>query len=186
MPGHQRKCPETSSENERGEVHCRHVPSCTKWVPRRTRNRHWKDLPDASDADDEDSSSEAEEPAVELSDEGSSSDEAEEPAVELSDEGSSSDEAEECEPAVELYDEGSSSSLSAVELSDEGSSSSEEQQPLATSQRPPLDFPASPAPHEAVSDNGFNMDGYDQQSDNISGWYTTEEEVRSSPFNVLD
>ena len=38
MPGHQRKRPDASSENENGEVHCHHVPSCTKWVHRRTRN----------------------------------------------------------------------------------------------------------------------------------------------------
>ena len=110
---------------------------------------------DASDADDEGSSSEAEEPAVDLSDEHSSSEE------------------------------------SAVELSNEWGSSSEDsddhsQQPLATLQTPPLDFPTSPAPHEAVLDNVFNMEGYDQQSDIISGWYATEEEVQSLLFNVLD
>jgi U3 small nucleolar RNA-associated protein 14 len=53
---------------------------------------------DASDADDEGSSSEAEEPAVDLYNEGSSSDKA---AVDLSDERSSSEES-----AVELFDEG--------------------------------------------------------------------------------
>jgi len=45
-----------------------------------------------------------------------------------------------------------------------------------------MDLPASPAPY----DDGFNTEGYDQQSGVISGWYATEEEVRSSPFNVLD
>ena len=133
---------------------------------------------DASDADDEDSSSDTEEPAVKLSDESFGS---EDSAVELSDECSNNEKAD-----IRLSDERSSSSSSAVELSDEGTSRSEEQQPLSTSKTPPLDFPASPTPHEAVSDNGFNMDGYDQQSDYISGWYTTEEEVRTSPFNVLD
>jgi len=138
---------------------------------------------DASDADDEGSSSEAEEPAVDLSDEHSSS---EESAVELSNEHSSSEMA-----AVDLSDEHSSSEESAVELSNEWGSSSEDsddhsQQPLATLQTPPLDFPTSPAPHEAVLDNVFNMEGYDQQSDIISGWYATEEEVQSLLFNVLD
>jgi len=94
-------------------------------------------------------------------------------------------------------DEGSRSSGedAAVELSDEiFSSSSEEsdgglpqsQQPHTGSQTPPLYFPTSPAPHEAVSDYGFNMEGNDHQSDNIYGWYTIEEKVRSSLFNVSD
>lgn len=157
--------PATSSENEKGEVHCRHTPSCTKWVHRRTRNRHWQDLlrkeaqgkcmrcvrraptahswsffsvVHANDADNESSGSE----------------------------------------------DACSSTESAVELS--SSRSPSPQRPPNTSKTPPLDFPGSPAPHQAVSDNGFNMDGYDQQSDYISGWYTTEQEVRSSPFNVLD
>ena len=129
---------------------------------------------DASDADDEGSSNEAKEPAVNLSDEHSST---EESVVELSDEHSSSEKA-----AVDLSDEHFSSEESAVELSNEGGSCSEDsddhsQQPFAALQIPPLDFPASPAPHEAALDNEFNMEGYDQQSDIISGWYATEEEV---------
>jgi len=94
-------------------------------------------------------------------------------------------------------DEGSRSSGedAAVELSDEiFSSSSEEsdgglprsQQPHTGLPTPPLYFPTSPAPYEAVSDCGFNMEGNDQQSDNIYSWYTTEDEVRSSLFNVSD
>ena len=151
---------------------------------------------DASDADDEGSSSESEElPAVDLSDEESvaavdlsdesSSSEAEEPAVDLSDEESmaavdlfdesSSSEAE--GPAVDLSDE----SVAAVDLSDESSSSEESgsssEKLVHNPQTPPLVFPASPASHEAVLDDAFNMEGYDQQSDIISGWYTTEEEV---------
>ena len=173
---------------------------------------------DSSDADDEGSSSEAEEAAIKDSSseaEGSaikdysseteapaikessseaeeaaikdSSSQAEEPAVDLYAEGPSSKKA-----AADLSDELSSSEESAVELFDEGGSSSEEsnnnpsrQHPTA-SQTPPLDFPASPAPHEAVFDEGFNMEGYDRQSDSITSWYATEKEVRSSPFNVLD
>ena len=42
MSNHQQQRPETSSENEKGKVHCHHVPSCTKWVHRHTRNRHWQ------------------------------------------------------------------------------------------------------------------------------------------------
>ena len=44
MPGHQRQCPDTSSENEKGRVHCRHIPSCTKWMSRHTRNKHWRTM----------------------------------------------------------------------------------------------------------------------------------------------
>ena len=89
MPDAQRKRPDMSSENEKGEVRCRHIPSCTKWVHRSTRNKHWRSLlhngaqgkcmrcvrrvstahswfsflsvVDAGDADDEASSSETEE-----------------------------------------------------------------------------------------------------------------------------
>jgi len=173
---------------------------------------------DSSDADDEGSSSEAEEPAIK-----DSSSEAEEPAIKDSSSQAeepaikdSSSQAEEPaikdsssqaeEPAVDLYAEGpsskkvaadlsdewSSSEESAVELFDEGGSSSEEsdnnpsQQHPTASQTPPLDFPASPAPHEAVFDDVFNMEGYDRQSDSITSWYATEKEVCSSPFNVLD
>ena len=126
---------------------------------------------DASNANDEGSSSEesaaelSEESAAELSKE-SAAEPSEESAAGLSE-----------ESAIELSEE------SAVELSNEGSSSSEEsdddlsQLPLVTLQAPPLDFPASPALHEAVSDDGFNMEGYNQQSDIMPGWYTTEEEV---------
>ena len=70
--------------------------------------------------------------------------------------------------------------------SSEESGDSHSQQPLSSSKTPPLHFPASPAPLEAALDDGFNMEGYDQQSDIISSQYTTEEEVRSSPFNGLD
>jgi len=94
-------------------------------------------------------------------------------------------------------DEGfrSSGEDAAVELSDEiFSSSSEEsdgglprsQQPHTGSPTPPLYFPTSPAPDEAVSDCGFNIEGNDQQSDNIYGGYTTEDKVRSSLFNASD
>ena len=122
---------------------------------------------DVSDADDERSSSEAEELAVEHSDKSSSS-EAEELAVDLKpdDEGS----------AISEDDE----STSAAELSDEESSSSDRliQQPLAASKTPPLYFPSSPTPHEAMFDDVFNMEGDDQQSG------TPEEEVRSFLFYV--
>jgi len=137
---------------------------------------------DSSDADDEGSSSEAKEPAIK-----DSSSQAKEPAVDLYDEGPSSKKA-----ADDLSDEWSSSEESAVEVFDEGGSSSEEsdnnpsQQHHTTLQTPPLDFPASPAPHEAVFANGFNMEGNDQQSDSITSWYATEKEVCSLPFNVLD
>ena len=213
MPTYQRKCPKTSSENEKDEVHCRHIPSCTKWMHRHTRNKHWQTMlhneahtqgecmrcvristahpwfffmsaVDAGDADDEGSSSEAEEPAVNPSSEGFSS---EYPAVDLYDKDCSSEKA-----AVEHSDEHSGTEGSAVELSDEGGSTSEtsddnlSQQPLAALQTPPLYFPASPAPDEAVVDEGFNMEGYDEQYDIISSCYTSEEEVCSSPFNVLD
>ena len=173
---------------------------------------------DSSDADDEGSGSEAEEPAIK----GSSS-ETEEPAIKGSSsemeepaiKGSSSETEEPAikgssseteKPAVDLYDEGpsskkvaadisdeqSSSEESAVEIFDEGSSSNEEsdnnpsKQYLTTSRTPPLDFPASPAPHEAAFDNGFNMEGYDRQSDTITSCYATDKEVCSSPFDVLD
>jgi len=39
-----RKRPDTTSENEKGQVRCRHIPTCTRWVYRRTRNRHWQEL----------------------------------------------------------------------------------------------------------------------------------------------
>ena len=48
---------------------------------------------------------------------------------------------------------------------------------------PPLQFPISPAPHEDILDDGFHMDDYDQQleddqqSEDIPGWYATQEEV---------
>ena len=164
MPSHQQNInwPDTSSENKRGKVHCHHIHSCTKWVHHHTQNRHWQGLlVDAIDADNEGSSSEAEGPAVKISDECSNSEKAD-------------------------IDEHSSSSSSAVKLSsDEGGSRSEEQQPPATSKTPPLDFPASPTPYE---DDGFNMDSNSQQSDNISSWYITEEEleVQSSLLNILD
>jgi len=139
---------------------------------------------DASDADDEGSSSSSEDAVV---DEGSHS--SSEDAVVA--EGSCSS----GEDAAVAEGSRSSGEGAAAELSDEiFSSSSEEsdnglprsQQPHNTSQTPPLYFPTSPAPHEAVSDCGFNMEGNDQQSDNIYGWYTTEDKVRSSLFNVLD
>jgi len=63
---------------------------------------------------------------------------------------------------------------------------------LATSITPPLQFPVSPDPYEDIPDDGFHMDGYDQQlevdqqSEDIPGWYATQEEVRSSPFNALE
>jgi len=177
MSNHQQQRPETSSENEKGEVHCYHVPSCTKWVHRRTCNRHWQkrlhegvlDLQlthgafslsdtDASDADDEGTSSSSEGAVIA---EGSHS---------------SSEDA-----AAELSDEIFSSSS---EESDGGLPRS--QQPHTGSPTPPLYFPTSPAPDEAVSDCGFNMEGNNQQSDNIYGWYTIEEKVRSSLFNVSD
>ena len=135
---------------------------------------------DASDADDEHSSSGAEEPA-DLSDEGSSSEKA---AVTLYDEGSSSEES-----AVDLSD---ADSQPTVELSNEQGSSSEDsddihsQQPFAASQAPPLDFPTSPAPLDTVLNDIFNMEGYDQQPGIISDRYATEEEVWSFPFNVID
>jgi hypothetical protein len=44
MPSHQRERPDTSSENEKGKVHCHHIPSCAKWMHHCTRNKHWKDL----------------------------------------------------------------------------------------------------------------------------------------------
>ena len=119
-----------------------------------------------SDADDERSSSEAKERelAVECSDKSSSS-EAEELAVDLK----SDDEVS----AISKDDE-------SIELSDEESSSSDRliQQPLAASKTPPLYFPSSPTPHEAMFDDVFNMEGDDQQSG------TPEEEVRSFLFYV--
>lgn len=107
-------------------------------------------------------------------------------ANDADDEGSGN-EAEE-HPAVEP-DEDSSSEESAVELSDQGGSSSEDnlsQQPLATLLTLPLDSSASPATLDAALDDGFNMEGYNQQSGIISDWYATEEEVCSLPFNVID
>ena len=149
MPGHQLKRPDTSSENEKGDVHCCHIPLYTKCMCCHTQNRYWKDLlrneahsncmsMDASDASDEHSNSEGGEPAVENSGESSSSDES---AVDLEPdhEGSGS---EANEPAVGPSDEGSSSS--------EDSDDSLSQQPLSAPKTPPLDFPASPAPHEAM------------------------------------
>jgi len=114
-----------------------------------------------------------------------------------SSEGAAGDEGSRSSGEGAAGDEGSRSSGedAAVELSDEiFSSSSEEsdgglprsQQPHTGSPTPPLYFPTSPAPDEAVSDCGFNMEGNDQQSDNIYGWYTIEEKVRSSLFNVSD
>ena len=102
------------------------------------------------------------------------------------DDESSGNEAEEC-PAVEP-DEDSSSEESAVELSARGGSSSENnlsQPPLATLLTLPLDSPASPA-LDVVLDDGYNMEGYDQQSGIISDWYATKEEVRSLAFNIID
>jgi len=177
MSNHQQQRPETSSENEKGEVHCYHVPLCTKWVHRRTCNRHWQkrlhegvlDLQlthgvfslsdtDASDADDEGTSSSSEGAVIAEGSHSSSED-----------------------TAAELSNEIFSSSS---EESDGGLPRS--QQPHTGLPTPPLYFPTSPAPDEAVSDCGFNMEGNDQQSDNIYGWYTIEEKVRSSLFNVSD
>jgi hypothetical protein len=159
---------------------------------RRTQNKHWKDLlhneaqgkcmrcvrrvsrahscsvADSSDADDEGSS--REDATV---DEGGSGSSNEDTAVDEDSTSSSED------TTAELSNESFSSSS---EESDDDSS----QQPRAASQTPPLGLPASPSPYEAVSDNWFNMEGDNQQSDYISGWYTTEEEVRSLLFNVLD
>lgn len=53
------------------------------------------------------------------------------------------------------------------------------QQPHSAYETPPLDFPGSPAPYEAVLDDGFNVDFNDQQSED-------DQEVRSSLFNALD
>ena len=38
----------------------------------------------------------------------------------------------------------------------------------------------------AVLDKGFDMEGYDQQTDIIPGYYMIEEEVWYSPFNVCN
>jgi len=177
---------------------------------------------DASDADDEGSSSSSESTVIAdgsrssgedaTVDEGSRSsvedavlegsrssgeDSAVDGGSRSSGEGAAVDEGSRSSSEGATVDEGSHSSGedAAVELSDEiFSSSSEEsdgglpqsQQPHTGSQTPPLYFPTSPAPHEAVSDYGFNMEGNDQQSDNIYGWYTIEEKVRSSLFNVSD
>ena len=134
----------------------------------------------AVERSDKSSSSEANELAVEHSDKSSSS-EAEELAVERSDRSSSS-EAEEL--AVDLKPDDEVSAISkddeSIELSDEESSSSDRliQQPLAASKTPPLYFPSSPTPHEAMFDDVFNMEGDDQQ------YGTPEEEVRSFLFYV--
>ena len=89
--------------------------------------------------------------------------------------------------ASDADNEDSSSEESSVELFNEGHSSSviSPQRPLATSQAWSLVFPTSPAPHEAIFNNGF-VEEYEWQSDTISGQYTAEEEVRTLPFNVLD
>ena len=44
MPGDQQQRPATSSENEQRKVHCYHIPSCTKWMHRCTRNMHWRKM----------------------------------------------------------------------------------------------------------------------------------------------
>ena len=44
MSGRQRQQPEPTSENEQGYVRCRHIPTCTRWMHPRTRNRHWQDM----------------------------------------------------------------------------------------------------------------------------------------------
>lgn len=124
---------------------------------------------DASNADDGGSGGEAEEPAVNL------------PAI---NHGFASDADNECSSSekadTDLSDKDSNSEESEDDLSSKESDNNIPQQPLTTSRTPPLVFPMSPIPdphaqpHEAVSDDGFhNNNDYDD----ISGWYMTEEEV---------
>ena len=159
MPGNQQKCPDTSSENEEGKVHCHHTEVCTKWMSRRSQNHHWQTMLAHFN--------EAQGKCYEMCEEGLYSSFM---SLLLSD----------VDPS-DADNEDSSSEESSVERFNEGHSSSviSPQWPLAASQTQYLVLPTSPAPHEAIFNNGF-IEEYDWWSNTISRQYTAEEEVRTS------